>query len=95
MHAHDLWTDVDEVPRLLQATPNDDFEVEVKFDSPVTTRYQMQGLFVQQDAKNLLRIELHNDGGGTLPVHRRNHQRRRERHPTDRRSLARRPATCA
>ncbi len=61
---HDLWTGVDEVPRLLQATPDDDFEAEVKFDSPVTRRYQMQGLFVQQDARNLLRVELHYEGGG-------------------------------
>ncbi len=61
---HDLWTGIDEVPRLLQATPDADFEVEVKFDSPVTTRYQMQGLFVQQDARNLLRIELHHEGSG-------------------------------
>ena len=61
---HDLWTGVDEVPRLLQATPDADFEVEVKFDSPVTTRYQMQGLFVQQDARNLLRIEVHHEGSG-------------------------------
>ena len=61
---HDLWTNIDEVPRLLQATPDDDFEVELKFDSPVTTRYQMQGLFVQQDPRNLLRIEVHQEGGG-------------------------------
>src|SRR5918996_5036574 len=60
---HDLWTGVDEVPRLLQATPDDDFEAEVKFDSPVTTRYQMQGLLVQQDPRNLLRLEVHQEGG--------------------------------
>jgi regulation of enolase protein 1 (concanavalin A-like superfamily)/LmbE family N-acetylglucosaminyl deacetylase len=60
---HDLWTGVDEVPRLLQATPDDDFEAEVKFDSPVTTRYQMQGLLVQQDPRNLLRVEVHQEGG--------------------------------
>ena len=61
---HDLWTGVDEVPRILQATQDDVFEVEVKFDSPVLTRYQMQGLLVQQDAKNLLRLEVHHEGSG-------------------------------
>ena len=61
---HDLWTGVDEVPRLLQATPDGPFEVEVKFDSAVTSRYQMQGLFVQQDPLNLLRIEVNHDGSG-------------------------------
>ncbi len=30
----------------------------------MTTRYQMQGLLVQQDARNLLRIELHHEGSG-------------------------------
>src|ERR671919_355095 len=60
---HDLWTGVDEVPRLLQATPDDDFEAELKFDTPVTARYQMQGLLVQQDPRNLLRLEVHQEGG--------------------------------
>src|SRR5918996_3617041 len=57
---HDLWTGVDEVPRLLQATPDDDFEAELKFDTPVTARYQM---LVQQDPRNLLRLEVHQEGG--------------------------------
>jgi LmbE family N-acetylglucosaminyl deacetylase/regulation of enolase protein 1 (concanavalin A-like superfamily) len=61
---HDLWTNVDEVPRILQATADDPFEVEVKFDDAVLSRYQMQGLLVQQDARNLLRLELHHDGSG-------------------------------
>lgn len=61
---HDLWTGVDELARILQAAPDDDFEVEVKFDTPVTTRYQMQGLLVQQDAANLVRLEVHHEGGG-------------------------------
>ena len=63
---HDLWTGVDEVPRLLQATQDGNFEVEVKFDSPVVTRYQMQGLLVQQDARNLLRLEVHHEGNGVF-----------------------------
>ena len=35
--AHDLWSTVRTVPRLLQAAPNGDFEVETKFDTGVTT----------------------------------------------------------
>jgi LmbE family N-acetylglucosaminyl deacetylase/regulation of enolase protein 1 (concanavalin A-like superfamily) len=62
---HDLWTGVDGVPRILQATQDDAFEVEVRFATPVVSRYQMQGLLVQQDARNLLRLEVHNDGNGT------------------------------
>ena len=65
---HDLWTGADEVPRILQATPDDDFDVEVKFDNPVAAMYQLQGLLVQQDAANLLRIEVHHDGETRLFV---------------------------
>jgi len=60
---HDLWTNVDEVPRLLQAAPDDDFELEVKYDSAVAAGYQMQGVLVEQDTNDLLRIETHHDGG--------------------------------
>jgi LmbE family N-acetylglucosaminyl deacetylase len=62
---HDLWTNAIEVPRLLQAAPNNDFEVEVKWDSAVSAAYQLQGLVVVQDSDDLLRIETHYDGSGT------------------------------
>jgi regulation of enolase protein 1 (concanavalin A-like superfamily) len=61
---HDLWTGALHAPRLLQAITDDDFEVELKFDSLLDARYQMQGLVVQQDADDLLRFEVHHDGGG-------------------------------
>jgi len=63
--AHDIWANVDRAPRLLQPVANEDFEVEVKYDSAVSFAYQMQGLIVQQDAGNLLRIEVHSDGDST------------------------------
>jgi LmbE family N-acetylglucosaminyl deacetylase len=56
---HDLWTNVDEVPRLLQAAPNSDFEVEARWDSAVTAQYQIQGFLVEEDANDLLRLEVH------------------------------------
>ena len=59
---HDLWTNTDEVPRLLQAAPNTDFEVEAKWSSAVTTGYQQQGILVVEDRDDLLRIETHHDG---------------------------------
>ena len=61
---HDLWSNTDEVPRLMQAAPNTDFEVELKWDSAVTQGYHLQGVLVQQDADDMLRIETHHDGGG-------------------------------
>jgi large repetitive protein len=60
--SHDLWTGSLLAPRLLQSTDDVDFEVEVKIDSPVTAKYQMQGLVVQQDENNLIRAEVHHDG---------------------------------
>ena len=63
--AHDVWAGVDSVARMLQPVPNADFEVEAKFDQAVTSAFQQQGIFVEQDATDLLRLELHNDGGGT------------------------------
>ncbi len=60
--SHDLWTNRLFAPRLLQDINNDDFEVEIKFDSPVTSRYQMQGIIAQADGLNLLRAEVFSDG---------------------------------
>jgi LmbE family N-acetylglucosaminyl deacetylase/regulation of enolase protein 1 (concanavalin A-like superfamily) len=63
--AHDVWTSSDTVPRLLQPTPDTDFEVEAKFDSVVGTTYQQQGIIVEQDASSLLRFEIHYEGSET------------------------------
>jgi regulation of enolase protein 1 (concanavalin A-like superfamily) len=63
--AHDIWSNANNAPRLLQVAPNTDFEVEVKLDAAVARAYQMQGLVVEQDDSNLLRVSVHHDGGGT------------------------------
>jgi LmbE family N-acetylglucosaminyl deacetylase/regulation of enolase protein 1 (concanavalin A-like superfamily) len=63
--SHDIWTDANRAPRLLQAAPDENFEVEVKFASAVAGQYQLQGLVVEQDADDLLRLEVHHDGNGT------------------------------
>jgi regulation of enolase protein 1 (concanavalin A-like superfamily) len=61
--SHDLWTGALRAPRLLQDADDTDFEVEVKIDSPVTSAYELQGLVAQQDADDLIRFEVHHDGG--------------------------------
>ena len=63
--SHDLWTGSLGAPRLLQTVPNQDFEVEVKLDSSMGTGNQLQGIVVQQDADDLLRLEIHHDGNAT------------------------------
>jgi regulation of enolase protein 1 (concanavalin A-like superfamily) len=61
--SHDLWTGALRAPRLLQAVEDTDFTVEVKVDSAVSSAYQMQGLVVQEGAQDLIRFEVHHDGG--------------------------------
>ncbi len=60
--SHNLWPGQMYAPRLLQGASNTDFEIEAKFDSPVTTRYEIQGLVVQETDERLLRYEVHHDG---------------------------------
>jgi regulation of enolase protein 1 (concanavalin A-like superfamily) len=62
---HDLWTNNLDAPRITQQITNTNFELEAKFDSPVTDKYQMQGIIVEQDHNNLLRFEFHSDGSTT------------------------------
>jgi regulation of enolase protein 1 (concanavalin A-like superfamily) len=63
--AHDLWSGANNAPRLLQGTRDEDFEVELRFPTPVTQQYEMEGLVVQQDDQNWARFEVHNDGTKT------------------------------
>lgn len=60
---HNLWSGSSNLaPRILQQTQNIDFDVEVKFISVPSVRYQMQGLIVQQDDDTFLRFEIFHDG---------------------------------
>jgi len=59
---HQPWSPQDTAPRLLQNISNVDFEVEAKFDSAMSQRYQQQGILVEQDASNYIRAEVHFDG---------------------------------
>ena len=51
--------------RLMQAANDVDFEVEVKFESAVTARYQTQGIVVEQDNGTYLQFEFYGSGSGT------------------------------
>jgi regulation of enolase protein 1 (concanavalin A-like superfamily) len=62
--SHDLWTNALYAPRLLQDVPDEDFEIEVKYESAVTSKFQIQGIVVQQDLENLIRFDLYNAGAG-------------------------------
>lgn len=63
--SHDVWTNANDAPRLRQYVTNSDFEIEVKFDSPVTQKYQLQGILVEQDDGNLIRFDFYGKNGQT------------------------------
>jgi uncharacterized repeat protein (TIGR02543 family) len=63
---HQLWESGIQAPHLIQAATNTDFELEVKFESPVNApQYQEQGVLVKQDDFNFLRFEIYSTNSGT------------------------------
>ncbi len=63
--SHDLYSGKNTAPRVLQSCANADFTLNVKFDSPVSQPYQVQGVLVQGNATTLLRFDLSSDGTAT------------------------------
>lgn len=61
--SHDVWRSGILAPRIKQAANNNDFTVEVKFNSSLSQTYQLQGLLVEQDQDDLLRINVQSDTG--------------------------------
>ena len=49
----------------MQSAADTHFAVEVKFDSVVSQQYQLQGLIVEQDSGNFLRVDQYSDGSKT------------------------------
>jgi len=62
---HDVWIYENTVPRLMQAVEDTDFEVEARFDSPLEASFQSQGILIEQDADNVIRVEFNRYGTGT------------------------------
>ncbi|MFN0158707.1 MAG: invasin domain 3-containing protein [Bacteroidota bacterium] len=62
---HIPWAGVNTAARIMQATNNTDFEVETKFLSGMSQRFQLQGIVVEQDSVNYMRFEVHSDGAST------------------------------
>ncbi|MBC2696984.1 MAG: PGF-pre-PGF domain-containing protein [ANME-2 cluster archaeon] len=63
--SHDVWASGNYAPRIMQAAKNTDFDIEVKFESQLTSQYQMQGVIVQQDDSNYLRFDFYRDATNT------------------------------
>jgi regulation of enolase protein 1 (concanavalin A-like superfamily) len=63
---HDLYTQNNTAPRILQPTSNTDFTIEVKFNSAVSQAYQLQGVLIQASPTTLLRFDFSSDGTQTM-----------------------------
>ena len=66
---HQLYTAGIEAANMLQPVNNADFEVEVKFESPVNTQYQEQGILVKESANKFLRFEFYSDNSGQTHIY--------------------------
>ena len=62
---HDIWRTTLESPRLIQYVANGDFDVEVKFEKPLTKKTQSIGVLAQQDTSNYLRFNFQSEGNVT------------------------------
>ncbi len=67
--AHDIWTGANNAPRALTPATNDDFGLDVKFDTVFDVvpgnQYQSQGVLVQESNDKFLRFDFYNDGSKT------------------------------
>ena len=66
---HFTWSGINSAPRIMQTTANTDFELEVKFDSPVTLPFQMQGIRIEQNAGNSITVQFDHHGAGMEVVY--------------------------
>jgi regulation of enolase protein 1 (concanavalin A-like superfamily) len=62
---HDIWTEGNKAPRIMQNANDTDFEIEVKYESALSKMYQTQGIIVEKNRDNYLRLEFHSDGTNT------------------------------
>ena len=58
---HDAWSN-NTTLRVMQPAADEDFEIEVKFESQPTQQYQSQGLLVQQNTSSYVRFDVFSDG---------------------------------
>ncbi|HYO09880.1 MAG TPA: DUF1349 domain-containing protein, partial [Tepidisphaeraceae bacterium] len=62
--SHDVWTGANNAARLMQAVSDENFELEVKFESRPDQQYEMQGLLAEASPGNYLRFDFLGDGAG-------------------------------
>lgn len=60
--AHDIWSDGPNSPRLMQFVEDEDFEIELKFDSALSQRTQLLGVFIEEDNEKHIKYNFQHDG---------------------------------
>jgi hypothetical protein len=63
---HQFWTDGPNAARLMQPAIDNDLQIEVKFDSLLTTQFQEQGIVVEGLGGTFLRFEFYSATGGAI-----------------------------
>jgi uncharacterized repeat protein (TIGR02543 family) len=63
--SHDVWAAGNQAPRIMQPADDTDFEIEAKFESGLSQKYQMQGIIVEQDSDDFLRFDFYSDDVST------------------------------
>ncbi|OLT56268.1 FG-GAP-like repeat-containing protein [Moorena producens] len=58
---YDAWQ-TNNAARAMQAIADEDFQIEARFLTTPTERFQLQGLLVEQDANNWVRFDTYSDG---------------------------------
>jgi hypothetical protein len=62
--SHNIWSTGNDAPRIVQAFAGQDFELEARFTSVLSSRFQMQGLVIEETPGRFLRFEFYHDGSG-------------------------------
>jgi regulation of enolase protein 1 (concanavalin A-like superfamily) len=62
---HDVWTEGNHSVRVMQNSADTNLDLEVKFETPVSRGYQLQGLILEQDQNTYLRFDFYTDGNDT------------------------------
>jgi hypothetical protein len=62
---HEMWSQGIKAPHILQSANDRDFEIEAKFESPLTLQYQQQGFIVKQDSLTFMRFDFYSTTSNT------------------------------
>jgi regulation of enolase protein 1 (concanavalin A-like superfamily) len=63
--SHDPWTSND-AARVMQYASDIDFQLEAKFESPLTERYQTQGIMIEGSPDRFIRFDFWSDNGNIV-----------------------------